>query len=179
MGRASRFPPTPPRVRVLARLTPFAKCLLLKRSSKSMKPNPAPPKSKYIDPIIAAIHDVCKARFREPNSTVMFKALIVLHTMVWNGATDNVLQYLSSSDVLRLKNVSCGQWEGMHYTFLPIHFRTYSLRSGYNPPKNLQHYALYLDTRIRSYRDIKHDDIRVQSETKIPQLCKFVDRSEK
>ncbi|KAH9015647.1 hypothetical protein EDB84DRAFT_1567625 [Lactarius hengduanensis] len=92
---------------------------------------------------------------------VMFKALIVLHTMVWNGATDNVLQYLSSSDVLRLKNVSGGQWEG------------------YNPPKNLQHYALYLDTRIRSYRDLKHDDIRVQSETKIPQLCKFVDHSEK
>ncbi|KAI9433505.1 hypothetical protein H4582DRAFT_2060917 [Lactarius indigo] len=78
---------------------------------------------------------------------VVFKALIVLHTMVQNGATDNVLQYLSSSDVLRLKNVSGGQWEG------------------HNAPKNLQHYALYLDTRIRSYRDLKHDAIRVQSET--------------
>ncbi|KAI9433528.1 AP180 N-terminal homology domain-containing protein [Lactarius indigo] len=121
------------------------------------KPKPTPPKSKYVDPIIAAtwsedgaIHDVCKAlspRFREPNSIVVFKALIVLHTMVRNGATDNVLQYLSSSDVLRLKNVSGGQWEG------------------YNAPKNLQHYALYLDTRIRSYRDLKHDAIRVQSET--------------
>ncbi|KAH9173003.1 hypothetical protein EDB89DRAFT_2069233 [Lactarius sanguifluus] len=132
------------------------------------KPKPTLPKSKYVDPIIAAtwsehgaIHDVCKARSREPNSIVVFKALIVLHTMVRNGATD----YLSSSDILRLKNVSGGQWEG------------------YNAPKNLQHYALYLDTRIRSYRrgyrDLKHDAIRVQSETKIPQLCKFVDRSEK
>lgn len=37
--------------------------------------------------------------------------------------------------------------------------------SGYNAPTNLQHYALYLDTRIRSYRDLKHDAIRVQSET--------------
>ncbi|KAI0251738.1 AP180 N-terminal homology domain-containing protein [Lactifluus subvellereus] len=121
------------------------------------KPKPSPPKAKYIDPIIAAtwsedgaIHDVCKAlspRFREPNTIVVFKALIVLHTMIRNGATDNVLQYLSSSEVLRLKNVSAGQWEG------------------YNTPKNLQHYALYLDTRIRSYRDLKHDAIRVQSET--------------
>ncbi|KAI0272318.1 ANTH domain-containing protein [Gloeopeniophorella convolvens] len=121
------------------------------------KPKPAPPKSKYLDPIIAAtwsedgaVHDVCKAlspRFREPNSIIVFKALIVLHTMIRNGATDNILQYLSSSEVLRLKNVSGGQWEG------------------YNPPKNLQHYALYLDSRIRAYRDLKHDAIRVQSET--------------
>ena len=43
----------------------------------------------------------------------MFKALIVLHTMIRNGATDNVLSYLSSSDVLRLKNISSGaHWEG-------------------------------------------------------------------
>ncbi|KAH9967533.1 ANTH domain-containing protein [Russula dissimulans] len=121
------------------------------------KPKPTPPKPKYIDPIVAAtwsedgaIHDVCKAlspRFREPNSIVVFKALIVLHTMIRNGSTDNVLQYLSSSEVLRLKNVVGGQWEG------------------YNTPTNLQHYALYLDTRIRAYRELKHDAIRVQSET--------------
>jgi hypothetical protein len=44
---------------------------------------------------------------------VVFKALIVLHTMIRNGATDNVLSYLSSSDVLRLKNISAGaHWEG-------------------------------------------------------------------
>lgn len=49
--------------------------------------------------------------------------------------------------------------------FSPCHCPTYSLRSGYTPPKNLQHYALYLDTRIRTYRDLKHDAIRVQSET--------------
>lgn len=44
---------------------------------------------------------------------VVFKALLVLHTMIRNGATDNVLAYLSSSDVLRLKNISAGaHWEG-------------------------------------------------------------------
>ncbi|KAJ3772561.1 ANTH domain-containing protein [Lentinula raphanica] len=121
------------------------------------KPKAAPPKAKYLDPIIAAtwsddgaVHDVCKAlspRFREPNSVVVFKALIVLHTMIRNGATDNVLSYLSSSEVLRLQNVSAGNWEG------------------YSAPQNLQNYAVYLDSRIRAYRDLKHDAIRVQAES--------------
>ncbi|EIM80425.1 ANTH-domain-containing protein [Stereum hirsutum FP-91666 SS1] len=120
------------------------------------KPKLAPPKAKYLDPIIAAtwsedgaVHDVCKAlspRFREPNAIVVFKALIVLHTMIRNGATDNVLSYLSSSEVLRLKNVSTGQWEG------------------YNAPENLQNYATYLNSRIRAYRELKHDAIHVQAE---------------
>ncbi|KZT07476.1 ANTH-domain-containing protein [Laetiporus sulphureus 93-53] len=120
------------------------------------KPKPNPPKAKYLDPILAAtwsedgaVHDVCRAlvpRFREPNVLVVFKALIVLHMMIRNGSTDNVLSYLSSSDVLRLKNVSAGSWEG------------------YNAPQNIQHYANYLDIRIRAYAQLKHDAIRVQSE---------------
>ncbi|KAK0202746.1 ANTH domain-containing protein [Desarmillaria ectypa] len=121
------------------------------------KPKAAPPKAKYLDPIIAAtwsedgaVHDVCKAlspRFREPNAIVVFKALIVLHTMIRNGATDNVLSYLSSSEVLRLSNVSAGNWEG------------------YAAPENLQNYAVYLESRIRAYRDLKHDAVRVQAES--------------
>ncbi|KDQ51032.1 hypothetical protein JAAARDRAFT_41495 [Jaapia argillacea MUCL 33604] len=121
------------------------------------KPKAAPPKSKYLDPILAAtwsedgaVGDVCKAlspKFKEPNAIVVFKALIVLHTMIRNGATDNVLAYLSSTDVLRLRNVGGGHWEG------------------YAAPQNLQHYAIYLDSRIRAYRDTKHDAIRVQAET--------------
>ncbi|KAI0730938.1 ANTH domain-containing protein [Earliella scabrosa] len=133
-------------------MTSFEKTVKL-----ACKPKAAPPKSKYLDPIIAAtwsedgaVHDVCKAlspRFREPNVIVVFKALIVLHTIIRNGSTDNVLQYLSSSDVLKLRNVSSGNWEG------------------YQAPQNLQNYAKYLDTRIRAYRELKHDAIRVQSET--------------
>ncbi|TBU30487.1 ANTH-domain-containing protein [Dichomitus squalens] len=133
-------------------MTSFEKTVKL-----ACKPKAAPPKAKYLDPIIAAtwsedgaVHDVCKAlspRFREPNVIVVFKALIVLHTMIRNGATDNILQYLSSSDVLKLRNVSSGNWEG------------------YQAPQNLQNYAKYLDTRIRAYRELKHDAIRVQSET--------------
>ncbi|KAI5118683.1 hypothetical protein M0805_003620 [Coniferiporia weirii] len=121
------------------------------------KPKAAPPKAKYLDPIIAAtysedgaVHDVCKAlvpRLREPNSIVVFKALIVLHTMIRNGATDNVLTYLSSEDVLRLRSVSTGHWEG------------------YDTPKNLQNYSIYLDSRIRTYKDLKHDPVRVQTDS--------------
>ncbi|KAJ7742848.1 ANTH domain-containing protein [Mycena metata] len=121
------------------------------------KPKAAPPKAKYLDPIIAAtwddggaVHDVCKAlspRFREPNAIVVFKALIVLHTMIRNGSTDNVLGYLSGSQVLRLSNVSTGSWEG------------------YTAPENLQHYAAYMDARIQAYRDLKHDAVRVQSDS--------------
>ena len=36
--------------------------------------------------------------------------------------------------------------------------------AGYNAPENLSNYATYLDTRIRAFRDLKHDAIRVQSE---------------
>ncbi|KIL69386.1 hypothetical protein M378DRAFT_69482 [Amanita muscaria Koide BX008] len=120
------------------------------------KPKAAPPKAKYLDPIVAAtwadegsVSDICRAlapRFREPNAIVVFKALIVLHTIIRNGSTDNVLSYLSSSDVLRLRNVSAGSWDG------------------YAAPQNLQHYAMYLDMRIRAYRELKHDAIRVQAE---------------
>ena len=35
---------------------------------------------------------------------------------------------------------------------------------GYEAPKNMQNYALYLEARIRTYRDLKHDPIRVQSD---------------
>lgn len=37
--------------------------------------------------------------------------------------------------------------------------------TGYNAPQNMQHYALYLDSRIRAYHELKHDAIRVQAET--------------
>ncbi|KAF8605957.1 ANTH-domain-containing protein [Ceratobasidium sp. AG-I] len=121
------------------------------------KPKSAAPKAKYIEPLVAAtyaddgsIHDICKAlapRFKEPNAVIVFKALIVLHSMIRQGQTDNVLKYLASSDVLRLRNVTNGQWDG------------------YMAPQNLANYAMYLDCRVRTYKDLKHDAIRVQSES--------------
>ena len=35
---------------------------------------------------------------------------------------------------------------------------------GYPLPENLSNYAIYLETRARAYRDLKHDAVRVQSE---------------
>lgn len=49
----------------------------------------------------------------QPPIQVVFKALIVLHTMIRNGATDNILAHLSQGDVLKLRNVSGGNWEGL------------------------------------------------------------------
>jgi len=40
-----------------------------------------------------------------------------------------------------------------------------SRSTGYNAPQNLLNYATYLDARIRAYAQLKHDAIRVQSET--------------
>lgn len=130
-----------------------------KTIKNACKPKPAPPKSKYLDPIITATYsqdgavpDICRAlssRLREPNSVVVFKALIVLHHMIRSGSTDNVLSYLSgqgSQDILRLRNVVGQTWDG------------------YAPPKNLACYAQYLDSRIRGYRDLKHDPVRAQAE---------------
>lgn len=43
---------------------------------------------------------------------------------------------------------------------------TFNLVSaGYDTPQNLAHYAFYLDSRVRAYRDLKHDAVRVQSES--------------
>lgn len=90
--------------------------------------------------------------------------MIVLHTMIRNGATDNVLGYLSTTDVLKLRNVSAGNWEGTHNIKCSA-ARLTRVATGYSAPENLQNYATYLDSRIRAYRDLKHDAIRVQSET--------------
>jgi phosphatidylinositol-binding clathrin assembly protein len=84
--------------------------------------------------------------------------------MIRNGATDNVLSYLSSADVLRLRNVAHGQWEGAK-TLKEGRGVSNSDSAGYDTPQNLAHYAFYLDSRVRAYRDLKHDAVRVQSET--------------
>ena len=50
-------------------------------------------------------------------------------------------------------------------SLLPAGTRPNRFPPGYQAPQNLQNYAIYLDTRIKAYRELKHDAIRVQSET--------------
>jgi phosphatidylinositol-binding clathrin assembly protein len=39
------------------------------------------------------------------------------------------------------------------------------MRVGYSTPENLKSYATYMETRIKAYANLKHDAIRVQSES--------------
>ncbi|CCA67480.1 hypothetical protein PIIN_01309 [Serendipita indica DSM 11827] len=119
------------------------------------KPKSAAPKAKYLDPIIAAtysdessLRDVFASlavRLREPTLVVVHKALLVIHTMIRTGHTDNVLGFLSSSsnDVLKLRHIYDGNFVTGH----------------------VASYAAYLDARIRAFRDLRHDTIRIQNES--------------
>ncbi|WVQ75688.1 hypothetical protein IAR50_005318 [Cryptococcus sp. DSM 104548] len=121
------------------------------------KPKNAPPKAKYIDALIAAtygddrtLEDVIQAlavRLRDNNGVVVFKALLTLHQMIRTGASEGLLEILARHDVLRLRGLGGRGFQG------------------YIPPSSLGAYADYLDARIRSYRDVKHDLVRVQTES--------------
>ncbi|OXB36061.1 hypothetical protein LQV05_005497 [Cryptococcus neoformans] len=121
------------------------------------KPKNAPPKAKYIDPLIAAtyaddssINEIAillAQRLRDTNGVVAFKGLLTLHQMIRTGQTEALLDVLARNDVLRLRSM-------------------YSQRfQGYVPPASMGAYADYLDNRIRVYRDLKRDLIRVQAES--------------
>ena len=94
--------------------------------------------------------------------------MLTLHTIIRNGSTDNILAYLSNGDVLKLRNVAAPNWEGAPFLTTPTPGakmkKADHLWAGYHAPENLSNYATYLDTRIRAFRDLKHDAIRVQSE---------------
>lgn len=84
---------------------------------------------------------------KQANNQVVFKALIVLHQMIRTGSTDQLLQYLSQGDALRLRNVNGQNWEG------------------YSPPASMGSYAQYLDARVGAFKDLRHDLVQVQAES--------------
>lgn len=47
----------------------------------------------------------------------------------------------------------------------PLSRQDIDCAEGYDTPRNLQNYAIYLDTRIRTYKELKHDPVRVQAES--------------
>jgi phosphatidylinositol-binding clathrin assembly protein len=65
-----------------------------------------------------ALYWIIHRALSQPVLQIVFKALIVLHMMIRNGSTDNVLSYLSSSEVLRLRDISHGNWEGQLQSIL-------------------------------------------------------------
>lgn len=79
----------------------------------------------------------------------MFKALLTLHQMLRSGSAENLLAHLARQDVLHLRNIQTGgEWGG-----------------GVRPPSNMTTYAYYLDTRIKSFRDLRHDLVFSQTES--------------
>ncbi|KAM0748804.1 ANTH-domain-containing protein [Meredithblackwellia eburnea MCA 4105] len=114
------------------------------------KPKRAPPKAKYIDPIVqstfsqnGSMQEIVRAlgsRMREDNSTVVFKSLIVLHTLLRSGSLEPTFTYLSSSST------------------------SLSLSPSSHDSPNIAAYASYLAARIKSYGNIKRDVIRDKSD---------------
>ncbi|GAA5891641.1 hypothetical protein JCM6882_006154 [Rhodosporidiobolus microsporus] len=112
------------------------------------KPKRAAPKAKYIDPIVqatfnqdGALQEITRtlgARMRDSNTTVVFKSLIVLHTMMRSGALDPVFSYLSSSSM--------------------------ALSLSSHEAANISAYGHYLAARIKAYGNLKRDVIRDKSD---------------
>ncbi|GAA5913280.1 hypothetical protein JCM5296_007343 [Sporobolomyces johnsonii] len=121
---------------------------LVKTVELATKPKRAAPKAKYIDPIVqatfnqdGALQDIVRTigiRLRDPNTTVVFKALITLHTIMRSGALDPVYSYLSSSSL--------------------------ALTLSSHEAPNISAYGHYLAARIKSYGNLKHDVIRDKSD---------------
>ncbi|GAA5897805.1 uncharacterized protein JCM6883_000824 [Sporobolomyces salmoneus] len=112
------------------------------------KPKRAAPKAKYIDPIVQStfnqdgtLQEIVKTlsiRLRDPNTTVAFKSLITLHTILRSGSLDSVYPYLSTSSL------------------------SLSLSSHQAP--NIAAYGHYLSSRLKSYSNLKRDVIRDKSD---------------
>ncbi|GAA5854875.1 hypothetical protein JCM9279_005547 [Rhodotorula babjevae] len=112
------------------------------------KPKRAAPKAKYIDPLVQAtfqqdgqLQEVVRtlaSRMRDPNTTVVFKSLIVLHTLMRSGSIDSVFPYLASSSV--------------------------SLSLSSAEAANVAAYGQYLAVRIKAFGTLKRDAIRDKSD---------------
>ncbi|WFC97222.1 hypothetical protein MBRA1_003888 [Malassezia brasiliensis] len=130
------------------------------------KPKPELPKPKYMEPILAAangrdgaLQDVFRAlsyRLQDPNSTVAFKTLLVVHTLIRSGASVVVLSYLAGDpSALRLQRVATG---GLHES-------TYS--------STLTRYATYLEQRITAFKELGYDLVQASKRDRFARLRKI------
>lgn len=84
---------------------------------------------------------------------VIFKALTVLHTMIRDFHTDDILNCITSLDTLRLRQVATGERHSECVSDHTSHgsYLTQPLLTGYPLAENLSHYTSYLETRAHSY----------------------------
>lgn len=110
----------------------------------------APPKSKYIQPLLqgtqggeAGVADIFRflqLRLRDSTWTIAFKALIVVHLMIREGAADVTLRYLAASP----------------RSFMGINTYTDVQTQG----KNIRHYSNYLFERVKAFSKTNCDYVR-------------------
>ncbi|KAL0935026.1 ANTH domain-containing protein [Colletotrichum truncatum] len=111
----------------------------------------APPKTKYIEHILVATHageagvgEVFRAlqfRLRDSTWTVVFKSLITVHLMIREGSPDVTLAFLSRHpNTLAISSFTDAQTQG----------------------RNIRHYANYLTSRAKAYRETKCDWVRTK-----------------
>ncbi|KAG0142468.1 hypothetical protein CROQUDRAFT_109819 [Cronartium quercuum f. sp. fusiforme G11] len=125
--------------------------------SGACKPKHAPPKSKYIDALVSSTYqadgsfqDVSRAlrsKLRDPNSSIVFKALLVIHTLIRAGNAEEVMTYWSGLDGRDGRSLGLSDVSNTNDT-----------------PQNLARYANYLLSRFKCYAALKHDPIRTRSE---------------
>ena len=138
------------------------------------KPKQDLPKPKYIDPILASaygkdggLQDVFRSlsyRLQDPNSTVrdpahrqvVFKTLIVVHTLMRSDASVTVLSYLAGDpSALRLKRVAMGGL--LEYTY----------------SRTLTRYATYLEYRITTFKELGYDLVQASKRDRFARLRKM------
>ncbi|WFD00737.1 hypothetical protein MYAM1_003489 [Malassezia yamatoensis] len=129
------------------------------------KPKQDLPKAKYMEPILAsavsktgALQDVFRSlsyRLQDPNSTVVFKTLLVVHTLLRSSSSVTVLSYLAGDpSALRLKLVATGG----------LHEYTYS--------QTLTKYASYLEARIITFKELGYDLVQASKRDQFARLRK-------
>ncbi|KAG7881053.1 hypothetical protein KL905_002081 [Ogataea polymorpha] len=117
----------------------------------------APPKPKYIEPILMAtaggeksekfrvIMRSLAVRLDDTAWSIVYKALIVAHIMIREGEEDVTISYLAKNPhMLECRNIAKSG------TFI----------SNGGDLKTLKNYSKYLTTRAKEYANVKHDYIR-------------------
>ena len=130
------------------------------------KPKPTLPKEKYVHPILQAafgstsdLDDVfwaLQGRLNEPNSMVVFKSLLLLHTMFRSESAKFVLSYLANDPaILKLRRIGSNGLNEYSYSQL------------------LPRYAHYLDDRVLAFRELGYDVVIASKRDRFARLRKM------
>ena len=112
----------------------------------------APPKDKYVDPILLGttrqddfqeIMDALQHRINDSAWTIVYKALIVLHLLIRDGERQVALEYLS------------GSYHTDQFFHINNNLLSQSTHSG--DVKLLQKYSNYLKVRTQEFSKIKKE----------------------